>query len=134
MLLKKMQDVDWVTRPSEDQQGDVQVGPQTDIVKPRDTTPPGQPGMPPGMPGMPGAQPPPPPTGPVNPQALDSLTNEALAESPEAPMQPQPAAPKPYGSKMQHLATMGKLQNKKYPELKPQKTLAGGDDYGLGVL
>ncbi len=127
MLLKKMQDVDWVTRPSEDQQGDVQVGPQTDIVKPRETQPP------PGMPGMPGMPTPPSPNAPVKPQALDSLTNQAMAENPEQPMTPAPEQ-KPYGAKMQHLATMGKMQNKKYPELKPQKTLAGGDDYGLGIL
>ena len=64
MLLKKMQDVDWVTRPSEDQQGDVPVGPQTDIVKPRETQPP------PGMPGIPGMPTPPSPNAPVKPQAL----------------------------------------------------------------
>jgi len=122
MLLQKMKDVNWINRPSEDGDGDVQIGPQTDIVQSKVQ----KPGMAAG--GMPGAQPPAP--GPINPQAINSLTDQAMAQEPE-PMQ-KPPTQNPYGAKMQHLATMGKIQNMKYPELKKKKTLAG-DDNGLGI-
>lgn len=122
LLLQKMRNVDWVNRPSEDGQGDIPIGPQTDIVKPREVQ--GGKGNPPGGPV------PPTPNQPLNPQALDSLTSEAMANSPE--LAQKPPTSNPYGSKMQHLATMGKIQNMKYPGLKPKKTLAGDDD-GLGI-
>lgn len=125
-LLRRMQSVAWVSRPSQDGQGDVQIGPQTDIVKSR-VQPQGAAGG--------GAPEAPPPAGPLNPEAIDSMTSQAMAESPEQSMAPTPAAapPKPYGGKMQHLATMGKLQEKKYPELKPMKSLAGEDENGFGL-
>jgi hypothetical protein len=124
-LLQKMKSVAWVNRPSQDGQGDIPIGPQTDIVKSR-VNPQGAPG---------GAPEGAPPAGPIQPQALDAMTSQAMAENPEDGMQAPPAAapPAPYGGKMQHLATMGKLREKKYPELKPMKGLAGESGNGFGI-
>lgn len=123
LLLDKLEDVNWVTRPSEDEAGDEQVGPQTDIVKSEvspvgskgtETTPQEQSNQ------------------PINPQALNSVASDIRASTPEPSLQ-QEEKKSPYGQKLRHLATMGKLQNMQYPTLKPKKTLAGGD-YGSGIL
>lgn len=125
LLLKKMQDVNWVTRPSDDTEGQESVGPQTDIVK-SDVSPVDLPGQ------TPLGQPPQPPK-PISPQALDSVAGDIRASQPEAGYAPTEATKPAYGRKMDQLATMGKLQNLKYPELKPKKTLAGGG-YGSGIF
>ncbi len=124
LLLNKMRDANWVTRPSEDAEGQESVGPQTDIVKSE---------VSPGGMGAEATGQSPQPTKPINPQALTSVADTIQASEPEQSYTAPKIGETPMSKKRDKLATMGKLQTMKYPELAPKKTLAGGG-YGSGIF